>query len=464
MSARSSRTLDTLGTALRRSATVRAWGTIGIVGVMLVLFGVQAALAAAGVFTTSAPYFLQAQPLVLGFGLLLFEVLLLRWLRSERWRSAMRPAAVAINTIVECSVPTIAMVMAWSSGVVPGYAAPVLPPVLAYAFFIVLTILQLRPWLTALAGGVCAVQHAGLIIAAYLTLTGDAERAFPLALYLTFPLLIAMIGVAGWFVTARVRSYVERAVLERDRRYRAESNIDAARLVQRGLLPKRDATIAGWSIAGWSRAADQTGGDYWDWSALPESRVAVSIADVAGHGIGPAIITAFCQAYARSALHHSQRLDTALCEIARRLVRDMPTGHFVTFAVALLSPDDGRVPFLSAGHAPSLLVRAGSGEVEALDADAPPLGVFPEIHFDGVPVLDLAPGDSLILLTDGFYEWENRRGELWGIDRLVASAGRHRLVEAPAMIAALLADAEAFVDGAPQLDDLTAVVIRRVAG
>ncbi|MEM0915862.1 MAG: PP2C family protein-serine/threonine phosphatase [Planctomycetota bacterium] len=463
MKARSSRTLDTLDTALRRSATVRAWGTAGIVGVMLVLYLIQAGLAAAGLLSTSAPYFLQATPLILGMALLLFEIGLLRWLRSDRWRSAMRPAAVAINTIVECSVPTIAMVMAWYGGVIPGYAAPVLPPVVAYTFFIVLTILQLRPWLTALAGGVCAVQHAALIIAAYLALTDEAERAFPLMLYLTFPVLIAMIGVAGWFVTARVRSYVERATLERDRRHRAEADIDAARLIQRGLLPKRDASIAGWSIAGWSRPADQTGGDYWDWSALPEGKVAVSIADVAGHGIGPAIVTAFCQAYARSALHHSQRLDTALCEMARRLVRDMPTGHFVTFAVALLSPNDGRVPFLSAGHAPSLLVRAGSGDAVALDADAPPMGVFPEISFDDVPVLDLAPGDSLVLLTDGFYEWENRSDELWDIDRLVASARRHRLLDPSRMIAAILADVEAFVAGAPQLDDLTAVVIRRVA-
>ncbi|MEM9253061.1 MAG: PP2C family protein-serine/threonine phosphatase [Planctomycetota bacterium] len=463
MKARSSRTLDTLDTALRRSATVRAWGTAGIVGVMLVLYLIQAGLAAAGLLSTSAPYFLQATPLILGMALLLFEIGLLRWLRSDRWRSAMRPAAVAINTIVECSVPTIAMVMAWYGGVIPGYAAPVLPPVVAYTFFIVLTILQLRPWLTALAGGVCAVQHAALIIAAYLALTDEAERVFPLMLYLTFPVLIAMIGVAGWFVTARVRSYVERATLERDRRHRAEADIDAARLIQRGLLPKRDASIAGWSIAGWSRPADQTGGDYWDWSALPEGKVAVSIADVAGHGIGPAIVTAFCQAYARSALHHSQRLDTALCEMARRLVRDMPTGHFVTFAVALLSPNDGRVPFLSAGHAPSLLVRAGSGDAVALDADAPPMGVFPEISFDDVPVLDLAPGDSLVLLTDGFYEWENRSDELWDIDRLVASARRHRLLDPSRMIAAILADVEAFVAGAPQLDDLTAVVIRRVA-
>ncbi|MEM9253738.1 MAG: PP2C family protein-serine/threonine phosphatase, partial [Planctomycetota bacterium] len=96
-----------------------------------------------------------------------------------------------------------------------------------------------------------------------------------------------------------------------------------------------------------------------------------------------------------------------------------------------------------------------------LNADDLPLGVTADMEFTHVRELTLEPGDTLVLLTDGFFEWQNPDGEQWGIDRLVESAARHRDADPNAMIAAILADAETFVDGAAQDDDLTMVVIRR---
>ena len=66
-------------------------------------------------------------------------------------------------------------------------------------------------------------------------------------------------------------------------------------------MPARPPSVAGFDIPGWNRPASEPGGDYYDWHVLPDGRIAVSIADVAGHGLGPAIVTAFCRAYARDA-------------------------------------------------------------------------------------------------------------------------------------------------------------------
>jgi serine phosphatase RsbU (regulator of sigma subunit) len=263
------------------------------------------------------------------------------------------------------------------------------------------------------------------------------------------------------FVSQRVRRYVEAAVSEATRREHAEREIAAASRVQTGVLPKQPPAVRGFAIAGWTRPAEQAGGDYYDWTELPDGEVVVSIADVAGHGLGPALITAFCRAYARSTIEGSSSLGDALTRINGLIARDLPTGRFVTFAAARLTPGASDVALLSAGHGPILHYHAASGAVTALGADDLPLGIDPDLSFGAAQTIEMGSGDALVLLTDGFFEWADPTGEAWGIERLEETVRRAADQGPDALIGAMVRDVEAFAGAAPQLDDLTVVVIAR---
>jgi len=101
-------------------------------------------------------------------------------------------------------------------------------------------------------------------------------------------------------MAARLREHVERLADEEANRRKIEHDLSIARKIQQGLLPAESPHLPGYELAGWSQPADETGGDYYDWQTLPNNETAISLADVTGHGVGPALVTAVCRAYARA--------------------------------------------------------------------------------------------------------------------------------------------------------------------
>ncbi|MEM0915516.1 MAG: PP2C family protein-serine/threonine phosphatase [Planctomycetota bacterium] len=445
-----------LGEALHRIAVLRTWTVIVLVFVLLAILAVRS------LADHSAP---AISPLISTLCLVVFEVAMLAVLYRRDPKRGVPTWMIVAQTVVECSSPSLTALGSWMNGSVDAWVMIVSPGLIANTMYILLAILHLRPWLTALAGLICVMEHTALVSIA---ITDDDVRTSDIStgLLVTYPLFFAIVGAIAVFVTLLLRQYVGSAIVEATQLAAAEGEIRAASDVQQHLLPSQPPTLPGWQVAGWSRPAEQNGGDYWDWLALRSGKVAVSIADVAGHGLGPALVTAVCRSYARGSLRDWPNLADAVRRVAQLLVEDMPEGRFVTYAVTLITPAPNpaapaRLPLLSAGHGPSLLVHAQDGRVDQLNADDLPLGVTADMEFTHVRELTLEPGDTLVLLTDGFFEWQNPDGEQWGIDRLVESAARHRDAAPDAMIAAILADAEAFVDRAPQEDDLTMVVIQR---
>jgi serine phosphatase RsbU (regulator of sigma subunit) len=232
-----------------------------------------------------------------------------------------------------------------------------------------------------------------------------------------------------------------------------------------GLLPKSPPVVAGYDIAGWSQPADQTGGDYYDWLELPGGRVIVTIADASGHGIGPALLIAACRAYFRAIAVHEDPLERICAQVDALVAKDVAdAGRFITAAVALLEPEQNRLGLYSAGHAPLYLYVAASDEVKSFDADQPPLGTSFGYEGDGdtrARIIPLAPGDTLVLVTDGLFECMNAAGEQLGPRRLAESIRRHHASRSDVMIRRLHDDVCAFSAGVAQSDDRTAVVIRR---
>ena len=263
-------------------------------------------------------------------------------------------------------------------------------------------------------------------------------------------------------MTADLRSHVDRLAVEKAERQRIEHDLDIARRIQQGLLPTAKPDLPDYDIAGWSRAADKTGGDYYDWQRLPDGRILISLADVSGHGIGPALVAAVCRAYARASVsEHEQDLAPIVDRLNGLLVDDMPEGRFVTFAGVLLDPQTHRVQMISAGHGPLFRCVAAGGRLIESDADGLPLGLFPGNEYGPANEFVLEPGDLVLLVTDGLFEWTNEAGESFGLDRLRAAIQRLASRSGDDMIQGLYAEAHDFVGGRAQADDVTIVVVKR---
>jgi serine phosphatase RsbU (regulator of sigma subunit) len=160
-------------------------------------------------------------------------------------------------------------------------------------------------------------------------------------------------GFVSGMVAGEIRKQVEAALREAEAQRqvdRLEHNLSVARSIQQSLLPNVTPEIGGFEIAGWNQPAEQTGGDYYDWRVLPNGTMLAELADVTGHGIGPALLAAVRRAYARAIFSRGNSLHDAIVQLNAELIGDMGEGRFVTFVAAVCVPGCTRVELLSAGH------------------------------------------------------------------------------------------------------------------
>ncbi len=241
---------------------------------------------------------------------------------------------------------------------------------------------------------------------------------------------------------------------------RMAHDLELARRIQQAQLPKVRPAIARYEVTGWNCPADQTGGDCYDFIPLEGDRYAFLLADASGHGIGAALVIAQCRSLMRAMLSVTGDLVEASARVNRILCHDLTDGRFVTSFVGVLDPQRHRLHYVAAGQGP-VLMMAPQG-VEARSAGSLPLAVLPEAQFQ-LEQCDFVPQATLVLLTDGFYETFNPQGEQLGEDRIIALLRRHQTASLDDLLQALLGLVHEFAGGTPQTDDLTAVLIRRVA-
>jgi phosphoserine phosphatase len=225
-------------------------------------------------------------------------------------------------------------------------------------------------------------------------------------------------------------------------------------------LPKT-ISVLNFDIAGWGRAANRIGGDWYEWMALPDRGVAVGIFDVCGHGIDAALQMVGCRAYFRAAMECCNSLNEAFSTMNNWIINDMPEDKFITAAVGILDPLGSRMRFLSAGHGPILLYQASTDTVHSCMADDCPLAVMKDYAYSASKEIRFSSGDTLVLVTDGIVEWSNEQGQQFGTDRL-ARVIRARHGSSPhTLIEEIDREVLDFTRGTMQLDDTTAVVIKR---
>ena len=127
----------------------------------------------------------------------------------------------------------------------------------------------------------------------------------------------------------------------------------------------------------------------------------------------------------------------------------------------MLRPERQTVRYLSAGHGPMLLYRAGDGKVEQLGATGLPLGILPEAEFGTVQEVKLESGDTLLVLTDGLFEWVRADGTQFGIERVASLVQQHGSESASRLIELLYQAVQEFGSSTKQADDLTALIVKR---
>lgn len=338
----------------------------------------------------------------------------------------------------------------------------------AYAFLLVLvavSVLRVDVQATVVTGLIAVIGYGWLVVAALAKSDLPPPNPHPTAMYVALWGMVVLASVAAAFVAWQVREYVLAAVREvetRRQRDHFKRDLEIAGDIQRQLLPREMPSVRGYDFAAFSRPADASGGDYFDWQALGAARVVLSVGDVSGHGIGPALVTAACRSYVRAVLPIESNLAAALEHTNDLLRADMPDGRFVTLSLADLDSGRHMLRLLSAGHGPTFYVRGGEGAVSLLDSQGMPLGPFDDLRLDAALELPLAPGDLVLLCSDGIYEAANPAGETFGVARVGELLEAHRATSATEILSTLQAEVDRFTAGATQLDDITAVAIKRV--
>ncbi|HWB12441.1 MAG TPA: SpoIIE family protein phosphatase [Pirellulales bacterium] len=234
-----------------------------------------------------------------------------------------------------------------------------------------------------------------------------------------------------------------------------DHDLAIARNVQHRFLPKKAPECASYEFFHFYEAAEQLGGDYFDYIWLPGDRLAVVVADVSGKGIPAALLMARLAAETRYVL--VGQADPAVA--FDRLCAGWDEG-FVTMTVAIVDPANHEVQFVNAGNLPPML-RHACGRVERLGEEHTclPLGVSPDFRYESFKV-PLAPGESVVMLTDGLSEAMNDENELYGLERLQdqLSRGAGTVAEIGNQ---LLSDIKGFVGERSQADDMCLVCFGR---
>ena len=240
---------------------------------------------------------------------------------------------------------------------------------------------------------------------------------------------------------------------------RLKQDVQRAYEIQRSMLPQEDLLHAGMQFTGYCRPAENVGGDYYDYFALPNGRVGLLIGDVTGHGFNASLIMAM----ARSCRATQTRIDpdvTPVMDALNRIVQTTgPDWLFMTACYLVIDPDARRYAYANAGHHFPLHYRADTRSAEPLESTGPLLGIDAGTTFEAVE-RSWSPGDALVLFSDGIVEAENATEEVFGENRLRDVVETHGHRTPSDLKEQIIRAVEAFSQGVPFMDDVTLLVAK----
>jgi sigma-B regulation protein RsbU (phosphoserine phosphatase) len=272
---------------------------------------------------------------------------------------------------------------------------------------------------------------------------------------------VGRLAEAFLYMDSKLRDNIKQLMRETTVRERYESELNVARSIQLALLPPPlDATQRQHiDLHAHMRPAKEVGGDLYDYFCLPDGKLCLVIGDVSDKGVPAALFMAITRTLIRAAAEDESHPARIVQKVNDRLAENNPSMMFVTLLLGVLDLQNGSLTWVNAGHLEPLVITE-NGVVRTLcGRSGPACGVQPE-HAYRTYQSTLQPGDTLVGYTDGVTESVNRQGEQFGDERMVQALTRSSRRGAR-LIETLMADTDAFVDGAEQADDITLLVIQR---
>jgi phosphoserine phosphatase RsbU/P len=262
---------------------------------------------------------------------------------------------------------------------------------------------------------------------------------------------------------AHVALALDRRRLEDEARQHAllRQTLETGHKIQSALLPATLPAIPEYEVAAWWQPAEFVSGDYYDWLPLDNGEWSFVLGDVSGHGLPAALLMASVRAMAR-VLSQTEADPQTFVEILRESIEpDLSAGRFITLLCVTLNPQSHNVRMWNAGHGPAFIVRESTGKCEKITATTTPLG-FPMIPATKTAIeTTLAPGDLIVMGTDGVVEVDDANGHMFGVPRLMDIVCTHRHQSAESIIRAVAESVAEFRGDHASPDDTTLVIIRR---
>jgi len=259
----------------------------------------------------------------------------------------------------------------------------------------------------------------------------------------------------------RVAQLVREQEAEVRQRERIEQELRVAQLIQQQFLPQELPDLPGWQVAAYYGPAREVGGDFYDFIRLPDDQIGIVVGDVTDKGVPAALVMATTHSILRAEAPRLVAPSEVLTRVNNLLVEEMPAHMFVTCLYAVLDPASGRLRYANAGH--NVPYVSTEGGVTELRATGMPLGLLPEMTYEEKEAT-LAPGDTVLLHSDGLAEAHNPDREMFGFPRVASLTGEAS--DGEVLIDRLLKELQEFTGpGVEQEDDITLVTIgHRTAG
>jgi serine phosphatase RsbU (regulator of sigma subunit) len=261
---------------------------------------------------------------------------------------------------------------------------------------------------------------------------------------------------------------IEKGRLQREEleRQRLERELAVGREIQLSLLPKTPPQIPGWEFAAVYQAANMVGGDFYDFFELPIKKgqarqQGIVIADVADKGVPAALFMALSRTVIRSVALGGRQPAAALMRANELILNDTQADLFLSAFYGILDCESGRFTFCNAGHNHPIWYEPATGQMTDLASDGIVLGVLEQICLEDKTV-HLAPGDFVVFFTDGVTEAMDKQLAEFGLGQLREIIGRHAHSSAEQLLWAIVDGVNSFTVDAPQSDDFTLVVVKRV--
>ena len=263
-------------------------------------------------------------------------------------------------------------------------------------------------------------------------------------------------------ITRQVQASIENQYLNSQaiEKEKMERELAVAASIQQRILPEVLPKIEGYDLAGINIPSREVGGDYYDCVDLDNGKYALIIADVAGKGIGAALLVSTLDA----ALYSYLEFDIPLTDMSERLnkliYKSSPSDKYITFFIAVLDSKTGELDIVNAGHNPILLLRK-NGTLEKIDAGGVGLGMFDfNVPLTGQKSI-MHSGDKLFLYTDGIPEAMNENEEEYSDEKMFNFFQNHADSSANDFIDDLVSDVKDYAGSAMQSDDITAIFLKR---